>query len=166
MPTSISFWDHPLDKLEEALSIRKQIAALQSKLSGLFGSEDSETPTPATQTRKPTKKGKRTMSPEARERIAAAQRARWAKQKGTATSTPQTAKTPKKKGGLTPEGRAKLAASMKARWAARKKGAPALNATAASTVARKPKAKRNVSPEARAKMAEAARKRWAAVKAK
>jgi hypothetical protein len=164
MPTTSSFWDHPIDKLEEALSIRKQIAALQSKLSGLFGSDDSKTPTPTAQRSKPQKSGKRTMSPEARERIAAAQRARWAKQKGTTTSTSPTSKAPKKKGGLTPEGRAKLAASMKARWADRKKGASAPNATAASTTAKK--AKRNISPEARAKMAAAAKKRWAAVKAK
>jgi hypothetical protein len=31
---SKSFWDHPVAKLEEALSIRKQIASLQDTLSG------------------------------------------------------------------------------------------------------------------------------------
>ena len=126
MPQSTSFWDHPIDKLEEALSIRKQIAALQDKLSSLFGSDGS---TSAKKTGTAEKSGKRTMSAEARERIAAAQRARWAKTKGTPLSTPKLHEShQRKKKGLTPEGRAKLAAAMKARWAARKKGAPALNA--------------------------------------
>ncbi|MEA3187805.1 MAG: hypothetical protein QOD99_1635 [Chthoniobacter sp.] len=68
------------------------------------------------------------MSAAARERIAAAQRARWAKLKGkgaaksTAPATKPARKT-RKKGNLTPEGRAKLAASMKARWAAKRKAA-------------------------------------------
>jgi hypothetical protein len=167
MSQSKSFWDHPIATIEEALSLKKQIAALQEKLGSLFGSDDGEKPKTKTISKKG---GKRTMSVEARERIAAAQRARWAKSKGTPTVAPKTATkaaaTPKKEG-LSPEGRAKLAAAMKARWAARKKGAPALNAPAKSAaVANKPaqKAKRNISPEARAKMAEAAKKRWAKVK--
>jgi hypothetical protein len=64
------------------------------------------------------KTGKRTMSPEARERIAAAQRARRAKSKGT--STAPAAKAVKKKGGLSPEGRAKIVTALKARWAAKR----------------------------------------------
>lgn len=72
------------------------------------------------------------MSSEARERIAAAQRARWAKTNGAAKAPAAKGSKParkgKKKSGLTPEGRAKLAAAMKARWAARKKGADAPNA--------------------------------------
>jgi hypothetical protein len=73
------------------------------------------------------------MPPEAREKIAAAQRARWAKSKGGAkaekAASPKAGKRGRKKrSGLTAEGRARLAAAMKARWAARKKGAPALNA--------------------------------------
>jgi hypothetical protein len=137
MPQSTSFWDHPIDKLEEALSLRKQIAALQAKLSSIFGSDDS---TPAGKTAA-AKSGKRTMSPEAREKIAAAQRARWAKSKGTA-SPAKAVKAPKQKGGISPEGRAKLAAAMKARWAARKKGAPALNAPAKATTAKATTAKK------------------------
>ncbi|MEA3208598.1 MAG: hypothetical protein QOE70_1655 [Chthoniobacter sp.] len=163
MPQSKSFWEHPIAKLEEALSLRKQIAGLQEKLGSLFGSNEEE---PAKPRAKPQRRGKRTMSPEARARIAAAQRARWAKTKGTAgavaTSPAKAAPASKGKGGLTPEGRAKLAASMKARWAARRKGAPALNAPSKSAPVAK--VKRNISPEARAKMAAAARRRWAKVK--
>jgi len=119
MPKSISFWEHPIDKLEEALSIRRQIAALQTKLSGLFGSEDEKLP----KAKPGRKSGKRTMSPEARARISAAQKARWAKSKGettptAATTKPKTAK--KKKRVISAEGRAKMAAAARKRWAARK----------------------------------------------
>ena len=130
MPHSTSFWEHPIEKLEEALHIRRQIAALQKKLGSMFG--DRSPSLASISTRAGAKKGgKRTMSPEAREKIAAAQRRRWAKTRGTSAGSSQTAsksRAPKKKGGITPEGRAKLAAAMKARWAARRKGAPALNA--------------------------------------
>jgi len=64
---------------------------------------------------------KRKMSAAARKRIAAAQRARWAKQK--AESTPKKAPSAKKvpvRKGMSPAARKKLSAMMKARWAARK----------------------------------------------
>src|SRR4051812_28523670 len=102
MPPTTSFWEHPIDKLEEALSIRKQIAALQDKLSGLFGSDDGEAPKAKATGSTGKKGGKRTMSAEAKERIAAAQRARWAKSKGTTTAAPKakevSAPASKKKG--------------------------------------------------------------------
>ena len=150
--SSTSFWDHPVEKLEEALSLRKQIASLQSKLSDLFGG--------ATPKLKPVKRGgKRPMSAEGRERIAAAQRARWAKSKGGAS--PVAPKGSKKRSGLTPEGRARLAASMKARWAARKKGTPALNVPGRGKAKSARKGKRTMSPEAKARISAAAKKRWA-----
>jgi hypothetical protein len=125
MPQSTSFWEHPIDKLEQALSIRRQIAALQDKLGSLFGGE-SEKPAAAKITRK--RKGKRTMSPEARERIAAAQRARWAKSRGAkSVAKPATAvkarSGAKPKRTISPEARAKMAAAAKRRWAKVKKGA-------------------------------------------
>jgi hypothetical protein len=119
-----------LDQLKQAVTIAEQIEKLQTELASLFGGSPSVVSVPQAAAVSPTKKrGKRTMSPEAREKIAAAQRARWAKAKGSA-SPAKVAKAPRKTRGLTPEGRAKLAAAMKARWAARKKGAPALNASA------------------------------------
>ena len=66
-----------------------------------------------------THKGKRRMSAQARAKIAAAMRARWAKRKGRTTAT----KSAKKKGGLTAAGRKRLSQLMKARWAARRKAA-------------------------------------------
>jgi hypothetical protein len=70
------------------------------------------------------KAGKRTMSPEARDKIAAAQRARWAMSEGT--STTPVAIPAKKKGGLSTEGRARIVAAQKARHAAAKKGTPSV----------------------------------------
>ena len=64
----------------------------------------------------------RRMSAAARAKLAAAQRARWAKQKGQAASKKPAAQ--KKTAGrkpMSPAMRKKLSALMKARWAARKK---------------------------------------------
>jgi hypothetical protein len=87
------------------------------------GAATAEAPAPA--------KKKRTMSPEAREKIAAAQRKRWAKQLkkgkkaaadapadgvGTAEA-PAPAKKKRKKGKMSPEGRAAIVAAQKASWA-------------------------------------------------
>jgi hypothetical protein len=139
-----SFWDHPIDKLEEALNLKKQIHALQEKLSSMFSSDDGEAKEPkrrpgfapvSPMARKTAggKKGRRAMSPEARERIAAAQRARWARSKGTskssAASVASTKPVKKGKRTMSPETKAKMAAAMKARWAAAKrKGLPGPNA--------------------------------------
>jgi hypothetical protein len=55
----------------------------------------------------------RTMSASARRRIAAAQRARWAKQKGTQTVS----STARRKRRISPAGIARIRAAAKARWA-------------------------------------------------
>ncbi len=167
-----------IDQLKQALIISEQIEKLQAQLASIFGGS-SPAPAPKAAAKATGKPGRRSMSSEAREKIAAAARARWAKVKGTTSSktaapakasTPA-AKPPGKKGGLTDEGRARLAAMMKARWAARKKGGPApTQPKAAGPKAAAPKAaakkgKRTVSAEVRAKLSEAAKKRWATKKA-
>jgi hypothetical protein len=104
--SSSSFWDHPVKNIEEALHIRKQIEALQDKLSKIIGgtlnnitpaepktpkskktaaakptSQTSKAPAASASksaTKKPAAKKKSTMSPEARAKIAEAQKARWA----------------------------------------------------------------------------------------
>lgn len=64
------------------------------------------------------------MSAAARAKIAAAQRARWARQKGKVAPIKAAAKkTASKRSRMTPAARKKLSAAMKARWAARKKAA-------------------------------------------
>lgn len=70
------------------------------------------------------RRGPRTMSAAARARIAAAQRARWAKQKAQAARANVAAKkTVSKRAPMSPAAKKKLSAMMKARWAARKKAA-------------------------------------------
>lgn len=165
-----AFLHHPIETLERALHIRKQIDQLNEVLRELFG------PTPVSlagvQTNAPRKRGrprkmkvihgevlnrgevmdewspgaevimvkkkkKRKMSVEARERIAAAQRARWAKQKGSAGSARAVAK---------PE--TKAAAAKPAR---KKKISPAKRAAAAKA----PSAKKRISGKVRKQIAEA-----------
>src|SRR5947209_18156881 len=70
--------------------------------------------------------GRRRMSASARAKIAAAQRARWAKQKGTTpargSATKQTASAPAQRArrGMSPAARKRMSEMMKQRWAARK----------------------------------------------
>jgi hypothetical protein len=71
----------------------------------------------------PKAKGRRRMSAAARAKIAAAQRARWAKQKGQspAKQTKSVAKKASGRKGMSPAARKRLSEMMKARWAARNK---------------------------------------------
>jgi hypothetical protein len=81
-----------LSTLEEAISIKEQIAELESRLAAILGDESGEVAAPSP---KALKKGRRKMSAAGRARIAAAQKLRWAKQKGTSVESP--AKAIKKK---------------------------------------------------------------------
>jgi len=161
MTTLHDFLSHPIETLEKALHIRKQIAALEAGLKGLFG------PTPVSlagvQTTVPDGKVKRTMSAAAKAKIANAQRLRWAKSKGLESATlagaVEISPVPKakKKGGMSPEGKARIAAAQKARWA-KVRGEKSASATVV-------KAKKSgFSEEHRAKLKAAARARWAKVK--
>jgi len=83
-----------IEALKEAIKIKEQIAELEARLQKILGGEEApkvkrgrkkaseavlEESTEAEA--KPAKKRKRKLSPEARERIAAAQKARWAARK-------------------------------------------------------------------------------------
>ena len=94
-----------VDQLRRAIVIKEQIESLQKQLDSLFG---ASAPAAA-----PTVPKKRGMSAAGRARVAAAQRARWAKQKKAAAVSAK----PAKRGKLSPEGRARLIAAQKARWA-------------------------------------------------
>ena len=111
-------------QLRQALQLREQIETLQHKLDSLLGG--GSTSAPKAKVSAPVKK--RTMSAAGRAKIAAAQKARWAKTKATPAKAPAKAAT-KKKSVFSAERRAKLAASMKARWAARKKAGTGSGAT-------------------------------------
>jgi anti-sigma-K factor RskA len=86
-------------QLNHAADIKEKISALEEELASFVGS-------PATSAPAPKKKSK--ISAAGRGRIAAAQKARWAKVKGT---------KPAKKRKMSAAGRAAIAASAKARWA-------------------------------------------------
>ena len=84
-----------IDQLKRAIAIQEKIAVLQADLAAILGSSAGTGTTGAKRGRKPKaaaeaeidgeapvkRRKKRVMSPEAREKIAAAQRKRWAKQK-------------------------------------------------------------------------------------
>lgn len=91
------------NQLRRAADIKDELESLETELSRLLGNADG----PAA----PRKRRK--MSAAARAKIAAAQRARWAKQNGTKASK-ATAK-PKRK--VSAAARKRLAESAKARWA-------------------------------------------------
>jgi len=146
-----------LTQLKEAVAIAEQIEKLQTELAGLIGGSASVVSVLRAVSTPAAKAGKRTMSPEARERIAAAQRARWAKSKqSSALAAKPVAKTASGKRFVSAESRAKMAAAQRARWA-RKNGA---SAPAAKPV----KKKGGLSPEGRARIVAALKARHAAAK--
>jgi len=89
--------------LREAADLKDKIIELEHELASLLGS--ALTPAPA-----PKRKFK--MSAAGRAKIAAAQKARWAKVKGA-----KPAVKPAKKRKMSAAARAKIAAAAKARWA-------------------------------------------------
>ena len=89
-------------KLRRIIALKQQIEKLQARLEALASGASAPLGRPA--------KKKWTMSAAARRKIAAAQRARWAKVKGTT-------KPAKKKRTMSAAARAKIAAAARARWA-------------------------------------------------
>ena len=110
--------DLSLKNLEQAVSLRRQIASLETRFASLIGGGTSRA---SRASRGRSRPGQRRVSAATRAKLAAAAKARWARQKGKKGA----ARTggSKKKGGLTPAGRRRLSQLMKARWAARRKGA-------------------------------------------
>lgn len=131
-------------QLARALEISQQLESLESELQSILQGVGSAPAAAATYTPraaapsvfsapavKSGRGGKRTISAASRQKMAEAQRRRWAKSSGS--SAPAAAKSaPAAKSGrkgLTPEGRARLAAAMAARWAAAKRTGKAPNAS-------------------------------------
>jgi hypothetical protein len=92
-------------ELRKAADLQEKIQSLQSELSSILG---GEIPIPAKATEAP---GKRKFSAAAKARMKAAQKARWAKIKGTAPSA-----KPAKKRQMSAAAKAALSAAAKARW--------------------------------------------------
>jgi len=95
-------------QLKRAAAIKDQIEGLNHELAGLLGASAS-----ATKPAKASKKGG--MSPAGRARVAAAQRARWAKINAAKPAAKAPAK--KKKFTMSAAAKAKISAAAKARWA-------------------------------------------------
>jgi len=94
-------------QLRAAASLKEQIEALEQELASVLGATP---PSPAL-VPEPARKGQ--ISAAGRARIAAAQKARWAKRKQAAAPNP--AAKPKRR--LSPEGRRRIIEATKARWA-------------------------------------------------
>ena len=92
------------EQLRRAADLKEEIEALNKELASILGAPAS---IPA---KAPKKRG---MSAAGRARIAAAQKARWAKIKGAKPAS----KAPAKKRTISAAGRARISAAAKARWA-------------------------------------------------
>ena len=104
--------------LRQAAEIKDKIEELGSQLAKLLGGASTKL---SVAVKKPSgKRGRRKMSAEARARIAAAQRARWAKSKSKSAAGKPAVNGAKKKRTMSPEGRARIAAAQRARWAKKK----------------------------------------------
>ena len=90
-------------QLRQVISIKEKIEALEAELAAVTGGEVAAPAGP---------RARRGMSAVGRARIAAAQRARWAKVKAGKDEP-----APKKKRKMSAAGRARIAAAAKARWA-------------------------------------------------
>jgi hypothetical protein len=112
-----------VETLKRALEIAEKIQELEAELNSLLGgSSDVPKTRPVTDSASPSKlpRKKRGMSAAGRARVAAAQRARWAKLKKGEAKAVASPKTRKKKRTMSPEARAKIAAAQRARWAKQK----------------------------------------------
>lgn len=164
-----------LEQLKQVVGLKEQISALEAQLAALLGGAapglvtavavvETEVVEAAPEPARRGRGGARQMSPEARARIVAAQKARWAKyhaQNGggapAKASAKASAKAAPKGGGMSAEGRARIIAAQKARWAkfhaSTAAPAPAKKAAGAK--------KGGMSPEGRAAIIAAQKARWA-----
>jgi hypothetical protein len=101
-------------QLRHAADLKEKIEALQHELSHLHGAPSAVI---SVHTTAPARRAKRTISAAGIARIRAAQKARWAKVKGSAPAAK--AEKPAKAGRrkMSAAGRAKIAAAARARWA-------------------------------------------------
>jgi len=136
MPKPISFWDHPIETLEKALHIRKQIEALKASLRELYGDGTQplakETPAPAVKVAK-----------------------RRGRPRKNTSAAPVPAKVDGRKGKRSAATIAKMAAAQKARW----KKVHGESKPAAAPAVKGPKTKRVVSKASKARMSAGQRAR-------
>lgn len=105
--------DLTINQLKRAAAIKEQIEKLNTELGILLGA-------PAKPGAASTKK--RTMSARVKKKIAAAQKARWAKLRRAKATRSVNPTVKAKKKTMSPAGRAKLSDKLKAHWAAKRAG--------------------------------------------
>jgi hypothetical protein len=109
--SAMNLLDLTVNQLKRAAAVKEKIEALNNELRGVLdGSQNSGAASSK----------KHTMSASVKRKIAATQRARWAKLRGAKGATRSAKPAPKKKS-MSPARRAKLSAKLKAYWAAKKK---------------------------------------------
>ena len=97
-----------LDQLKQAIALKEQVTALETQLNAILGGGTLPSFTPVSASHRIASLAGSKMSPETRARIAAAQKARWAKFRESKGAVPRT--TPAKQRNFSPEARARLAA--------------------------------------------------------
>lgn len=123
-----------IEQLRRAAAIAEEIERLRSELIASLGGQLQRTKAATQSSSAPAARpasagngGRRPMSEEGRQRIIAAQKARWAKLKAGQSSSGKAAASnpaPKAKAGkrtVSPEARAKMAEAARQRWAKQKK---------------------------------------------
>ena len=106
---SKTFWDHPIETIEKALHIRRQIEALERNLSEIY----SGTVPHGTSKEVDGRKGKRSAA--TRAKMAGAQKARWVKKNGASPAAPA-AEAARKKRVVGAASQATKSAAENARW--------------------------------------------------
>jgi len=102
-------------QLQQVISIKEKIEAFEAELSAVTGGEAAAPAvTSVRRGRPPGPRGG--MSAAGRAKIAAAQKARWAKVKGEKSEHSNSEAAPKKKRKMSAAGRTRMAAAAKARW--------------------------------------------------
>jgi hypothetical protein len=107
----MNLFDLTPEQLKRAASIKERIDGLNKQLRGILGGQPTSR---AASTRN------RTMSASVKKKIAATQKARWAKVRASKRAT-ASARPAAKTNRMSPAARAKLSAKLKAYWAAKKK---------------------------------------------
>jgi hypothetical protein len=143
------------DQLKRILELRQQIDALKGELRQIESGGTAAPATPATPVTRGRKKGKRHFSAEARQKMAEAQRRRWAAKRDGRPPAAEAKPAAKGKRIMTDAWRAKIAAAQKARWAAKK------GASAPAKEAKPARKKKTMTPAALAALAKARAARWA-----
>jgi len=110
----MNLFDLTITQLKRAAAIKEEIDVLHNELRSILGASAK----PGAES-----KNQGTMSASVKKKIAAAQKARWAKLKRAKAATPLTKPATKaKKKSMSPAARAKLSAKLKAYWTAKKSG--------------------------------------------